>query len=884
MADAPDILQTAKDDYEAAKSSWSMIYEKARDDLYFLSDEPNAQWIDKKLLKSRKNRPIYTVDQLGQFIHQVSNDIRMNTPTINVIPDGNDADPETADIYKGLIKAIEYKSNADAAYDTAVDFSVKSSIGFIKVSHCYTDENSLEQELRIDRCINPQSILIDPSSIQPDGSDAMFGFELETMTLKKFHKLYPKAEACSYGEKVDSRVMGETENVTIAHYYKIIETTTEKGATDDGELVDAEEGKEYKAKRKVSQRVVKHYILSGAEKLDESEFPGIYIPLVPVYGEEAWIEGERNLYSLIRKSKSSQMMYNLTKSLEIEVLMKQPQAPFMAVAGAVAGFENEFADPSAVNVLTVNPTDVNGNPTPLPQRVQPPVLPQGFAAMAAESKEDIKATMGLYNAAIGARSNETSGIAIQRRQQEGDVATFHFGDNLMRSICQVGRILVFAIPVIYDTARIIKVIGDEEEPKMVGVNGERSEEQERSFDLNKGKYDVRVITGASFTTQRQEAGAYYNQLIQSMPDLMPVIGDLVFKYQDTAGSQAISARLKKLVDPKLLDESEREEDAEIVDPEKEQMAQAMQAMQAQIQQMQAELQSKQVDVQLKAQDQQLKAQSEATKAQIETAKLQLEAKKLEIEQQKVEIDAYNAQKEVPQPAPINTQPSAIKLDTTGFQFSKTPEQEQLEAQKAQQEAVEIEMKMAQTNAVIDALNGIQQQVAVLSQATMASAEQTAKVAQNQDKPITVIRDEFGNITGAVQMFQSAAFQSIAFQTVTAVNDNEPKGGNDHHHYQTPYQKHRQEIELEEKVNREKTELERLENVLREVERKKELAAKNKLIAQAKRAEALARMEAAYQEEINRLRAIKADLMRRIKEDESILIIFMVMRKRRLRVA
>ena len=134
------------------------------------------------------------------------------------------------------------------------------------------------------------------------------------------------------------------------------------------------------------------------------------------------------------------------------------------------------------------------------------------------------------------------------------------------------------------------------------------------------------------------------------------------------------------------------------------------------------------------------------------------------------------------------------------------------------------------------------------------------------------------------MFQSAAFQSIAFQTVTAVNDNEPKGGNDHHHYQTPYQKHRQEIELEEKVNREKTELERLENVLREVERKKELAAKNKLIAQAKRAEALARMEAAYQEEINRLRAIKADLMRRIKEDESILIIFMVMRKRRLRVA
>lgn len=134
------------------------------------------------------------------------------------------------------------------------------------------------------------------------------------------------------------------------------------------------------------------------------------------------------------------------------------------------------------------------------------------------------------------------------------------------------------------------------------------------------------------------------------------------------------------------------------------------------------------------------------------------------------------------------------------------------------------------------------------------------------------------------MFQSAAFQSFAFQT--AGNDNQPAGGGHHgdYYFQTPYQKHKAEIELQEKVKREKTELERLESVLREVERKKEIAAQSRLVAQAKRAEALARIEAAYIEEINRLRAIKADLMRRIKEDESILIIFMVMRKRRLRVA
>jgi len=129
-------------------------------------------------------------------------------------------------------------------------------------------------------------------------------------------------------------------------------------------------------------------------------------------------------------------------------------------------------------------------------------------------------------------------------------------------------------------------------------------------------------------------------------------------------------------------------------------------------------------------------------------------------------------------------------------------------------------------------------------------------------------------------YQIGSYQAYAYQTI-GYNPTIYQGG---HYYQTPYQKHREEIELQECVRKEKTELERLESVLKETERKKELAAKNKLIAQAKRAEALARIEAAYQEEINRLREIKAQLMRRIKEDESILIIFMVMKRRKLRVA
>lgn len=741
MSKASDIIAKATKKFEKAEQGWKSIFRKAREDLHFLSDEPYAQW-DEQEANNRTTigRPALTIDQLTQFVHQVTNDIRMNTPTINVIPDGNGADKETADVFKGLIKGIEYNSNADAAYDTAADFSVKSSIGFIRVDHGYCNDDSFEQELQIKRVINPASIFLDPESTQPDGSDAKFAFVLEELSKEEFKKKYPKATAISFG---DYQREGEqdSDKITIAEYFFIEESESTKGLLDNGDTEDYAEGKQYKSTRKVSKKIVRRYKLAGQDVLAETTFPGVYIPVVPVYGEEAWIAGKRNLLSLIRKSKDVQRMFNLWASTETELLLKQQQAPVQAAVGQMRDFEDDWKTPDKAMVLYYHQTDANGDPAPAPQRLQPPTIPTGIVNAKRETVDDIKATMGLYNASIGNRSNETSGVAIERRQQEGDVATFHFADNLVRSITQVGRILVFAIPEIYDTERVIKIVGDEDEVKTVGINGKREEEQEESFDLSKGRYNVRVITGASFTTQRQEAAAAYSDLISKMPDLMPVIGDLVFKYQDTAGAQAISSRLRKLVDPKLLDEDEREEDAP--DPEKEQMAAALQEMQTALQQMQAELESKQVENQVKVAEVQIKQEEVGIK------KDDLKLKYLTALQQP-------QQKSVESEAPVALPDDSIEVLQARIQAKimeqqalaeKAATEQQEQAMELQQEAQEAEMKMAQTNAVIEALNGIQQQVSTLTQATMLSAEQTAKVANNQDKPIEIIRDEAGNLVG-----------------------------------------------------------------------------------------------------------------------------------------
>jgi hypothetical protein len=737
--DSDEIIDLATKRYNVAKDGFQHIYEKAKEDLHFLSDEEFCQWDSREAVsRSKIGRPTLQIDQLTQFIHQVTNDIRMNTPTIKVIPAGSGADVETAEMIEGRIKAIEYKSNADSAYDMAAEFAVKSSIGFIRVDHGYIDDESFDQELRIDRVVNPLSILIDPSSVQPDGSDMKYAFVLEDMTVEEFTEMYPDAEPCSFGETQASRAPEIKDKITIAEYFYIDDSEEERGMLDDGSYEVASKNKKYKQKRKVKNKTIMRCWVSGKDVLEKpSKFPGKYIPIIPVYGEEAWIDGKRNLYSLIRKSKSAQAMYNLWKSLETELLLKQQQAPVQAAVGQMRNFEEDWKNPDKSMVLYYHQTDANGDPAPAPQRLQPPTVPTGIVNAARETVDDIKATMGLYNASIGQRGNETSGIAIQRRQQEGDVATAHFNDNLIRAITHVGKIIVCALPEVEDTARVVQTIGKEDEIKSVGINGAMVEGQERSYDLSSGKWDVRVITGASFTTQRQEAAAYYSDLVGKMPDLMPVIGDLVFKYQDSPGAQAISSRLKKLVDPKLLNESERPQPEENApNPELQQITQeANQAIQAAQQEIQG-LQQQLASMGQEAQTGEMKRAQEAIKQQIATLKQSQRIAELELENQRkdFEIERINALAEIENamnpPQPEELPPSQQEIDE---KMAMDAEAQFIKDQEAEMERKEAEQRAMQANMIAELLFGIKSSLDNL----------TSSVKQ----PKQVVFDKNGNPVG-----------------------------------------------------------------------------------------------------------------------------------------
>ena len=670
-----DLIERAKKGYEEADSHWSSIYEAGKEDLYFLSDSEGAQW-DQKSFERRKNRnkPALQIDQLTQFVNQVSNDIRMNTPSINVIPHSGGADIETAEIFQGKIRDIEQSSNGDDAYDYAVNSAIKGSIGFLRVDHRYKDDESFAQELYIERVVNPFSVMIDPSSVAPDGSDAKCGWVLDEISKEEFEKKYKGFSPVSFQTK--SSIGDDKEKITLCEYFEIEEELINIAKLEDGSVVEVSDGEKYSEVREVVRSVVKRYHLSGEDVLKETTFPGKYIPLVPVYGEEAWRDGKRCLHSLIRKAKDPQRRYNFWASTEAELLMKSPKATVIAVGGTTEAYAEDYIDPDNAIVLRYDQTDARGNPAPAPQINPGPQIPSGIVNAMQRAAEDIKSTLGLYNAFIGQRSNETSGVAIKQRKMEGDRAVYHFGDNLVRSITHVGRILVSAIPVIHSEQEIIRIVGKEESSEEVGINGALVEGQERSFFLSQGKYNVSVTTGASYATMREEAAEFFQQVIQSQPQLIEVAGDLMFKFMDFPGAQALSERMKKLVPPHLLEEEAEDPSVMALKQENEQLKQSFQAIGAEMQAVKQQLDNKQGELQIKSMDSQLKAEAEKAKAELEVMKLQLQEREgmsdtaikqreLEIKEKELEIKIAELQLKEREMI-LNAQARAQQIEENSF--------------------------------------------------------------------------------------------------------------------------------------------------------------------------------------------------------------------------
>lgn len=530
------------------------------------------------------SRPMLTINKTKQHCLDILNDARQSRVAIKIRPTGDGASVASAQVYMGVIRHIEYISNAAMAYQTGLSCSVRGGWGYWRLITAYANDDSFDQEIFIRRCPDPLQVYLDPDINEFDGSDARFGFIASDIPKEEYDLEYPQFKDRAKTNGFGGETWVKEDTVRTAEYFRRIEVKDRLLAYPDP---DDPEGKTMKVvrastltpemvrallalnttkSRTIKTHRVEWFKIVGDDIIEEREWAGIYIPIVRCIGEETVIDGQLDRKGHTRALKDAQRMFNYNASGSVEFGALQSKSPWVAPADAIEGYETYWDTANTENhsVLPFNHRDDEGEPIPAPQRQQPPTGAPVFMQGMNDAAEWMRMVSGQYQSDMGAPSNERSGVAITARQRQGDNATFHFLDHQSIAIRLTGKMLIDLVPKIYDTERVLKILaedGTETEIK-IDPNAEKSYqkvEEDRAqvaaiFNPSVGKYEVQADVGPAFATQRQEAWTAYTQILSQNKDLTSIIGDLAFKMADFPGAEEIAQRLKRMVPQQALED------------------------------------------------------------------------------------------------------------------------------------------------------------------------------------------------------------------------------------------------------------------------------------------------------------------------------------------
>jgi len=599
--------------WQLVNDSDSTNRSEALQDIRFAAGD---QWpVEIQNSRNLEARPCLTINKIDAYVRQVTNQQRQQRPRIKVHPVNNLADYKIAQVLEGITRHIEVNSNADTAYDTAFDYAVRMGWGYWRVNTKYVSEDSFDQEIYIDAIDNPFTVYFDPNSVRPDGSDAERCLVTTLLSKTIFKEMYPDADD---GANFTHRSTGDNaaswvtkEDIRIAEFFYVTREKAKLYLLSDGSsgFADSDRflervtaaGLTVVDTRESFRRAVKWCKMTALEILEEKTWDGKYIPIVPCYGAQVIVDDKRKKYGLVRFAKDPQRMYNFWRTSMTESIALAPKAKWLLAEGQDEGHENEWAlaNIKSSPVLRYKQKDIEGQPAPVPVRLQPESPPAGIMDAANAINTDLQMVLGILDP-NQLPSGNISGKALQGQQNQTDLSNFHFYDNLTRSIKHTGKILLDLIPKIYDTQRVMRIIGSDGQPDMTTIN-EQTAVGEVLNDVTVGEYDVVMDTGPGFQSKRQQAVEAMMPLLTGNKELFDLAGDLVFRNMDFPGADVIADRLAARNPMAQIDEK-----SDI--PPQVQMQLAQQ--QKQLEQMQQQLQAAQLEINNRMQVAQLKDEGE----------------------------------------------------------------------------------------------------------------------------------------------------------------------------------------------------------------------------------------------------------------------------------
>lgn len=563
-----DFIQEMHRRFNLCTSAELKNLEAAREDIEFTYGK---QWED-AVEKARKDKgkPVLTINRLPAYVAQVVNNRLMNETMIRVLPE-NSGTKEVAEIREGLIRSIFKNSDADFARDEACKYQVICGVGYFYLDFDYESDDVFEQEIKVKHVPNPFSAVLDPASTIPDGSDANYGFVIDTMSKEEFKSRYPKKDSSiSFDPIINSVHPSEVtswfdeDQIRVVLYWQMVtEGTKILALLQNGNTVRFADTDELEARlpevqldstgkpvvREVPNKFARLTVCSGKEILEEArDYPISSIPIFRVTGWEMRTDKAYNRFGLIRFLKDPARFHNFWRSTVAEQLVNTPRNKFIATASAVKGREDAWRKAAKSD----DPLMIHNDDAPEPRRLEPPQMDAALLNEASIAAQDIKDISNIHEAALGQQSNEVSGKAILARQNVSDVSVYIFQDRLKMAEERCGKVINELIPIIYDTTRMVKVIGRDDKDDLVLINDPNSELN----DVTSGKYGVLVTTAPATATKRAQTAEQIQAFINAAPDQAKFFMDIFAEALDWNKSEEFVKRWRMMAPEGLVPDDE----------------------------------------------------------------------------------------------------------------------------------------------------------------------------------------------------------------------------------------------------------------------------------------------------------------------------------------
>lgn len=595
IKDDSKLLEIALKRFDLAYSAWNPIYTKVVDDIKFANGN---QWDESnKAKRTSKNRSSLTFNMIRDLSDYIVNNAISNQPNIKIHPVGDGANKNTAKLLDGLIKTIQYKSNADSAYINALTLAVQGGVGWYRV---LPKEKYNKTCLTIEKIKDPTSILVDPEAEMDDFSDAEYLFVVKNLPKEDFEERFPDKTSKSMNSS--SKQWYSIDSVRICEYWVL-------GA--DGYW--------------------DQYVISGEDILEaNTNYMGIHLPFCFVAGKEVYIDGTRDFYGITRDLRDPQKLLNYTKSETADYLARGTKAQWLVEAAQIQGEYQRIWDHQNMDQLNYLPYNRGTNGT-APQRIDPPTPPTGLIQASVDCMNDIRTIAGIRDPMKDIPQSQ-SGKAINLQIQQGNIGILRFINNLNKSIKRCGEILIDLIPYYYSEPQVLEILGLDGNITTAPVNQAYEDNGEIvEHNLTVGEYGCIVSTGPNYQSQKEEALDKLLEMSQRNPQIAQIGGDIIIKQMDFQGADELADRLRATIPPQVLAASNQSNQDKGVQLQalQNQLAQQMQQSQ-QMQQQMEQMNQALIQAQQMANDKSSEIQLKQFEVQ---SKLQMQQMELEMKQQ-----------------------------------------------------------------------------------------------------------------------------------------------------------------------------------------------------------------------------------------------------------